>query len=143
MLGLLLASTIALSSPLTLLDESLQFDPSPRLSLSLPSATGGPVPAVLGLFVVGLGQVVNGEPVKGVATFLGAAFLGGVGLGLAQVGPDQRPSGATYLGLGMIGAFVVLYAWSVWDAWTGGGTDGSDEDQPVGMAQMRPGVSFP
>lgn len=143
MLGLLLASALAMSSPLNLIDESLQFDVPSRMSLSAPSAAGGPVPAVLSFFVVGLGQVVNGEPVKGVLTFLSAGFLGGVGLGLAQVGPDHRANGATYLGLGMLGAFVVVYVWSIVDAWRGGWSSGSGGDWSAGIEPMRSDVYRP
>ena len=125
-----------------LLDQSLSMNlngvmsPSAaadNLKLSLDDGSGGGasmspwIPWIASFIIPGLGQVINGQILKGVAFFLGDGLLFGIGEGLVAPGADGTAI-SPVAGLVFELAGTVVWVWNWWDAYAtakaaGGGDD--------------------
>lgn len=89
------------------------------------------ISALLSAAIPGLGQVFNGQVLKGVGFFLGVGLLFGVGGAL--VSPDMILVG---LGLQLVG--LVVYIWNIYDAYAvaaSGPGSGGDIDTPAPVSR--------
>jgi TM2 domain-containing membrane protein YozV len=119
-LGSAAASPVARSSP-RLLDDGGGDGQSRSPGLA----------AVLSVFIPGLGQIYNGQFLRGLGFFLGVPVLSGIGQGLLASSGDS--SGLAVGGLVFAVGALVLYCYGIYDAYEGPGP-GSGGDAPAFVA---------
>ena len=144
MVSLVLAGAVALGSAGGLLERELHLEVPSVTAAEVFRADGGVVPACLSFLFPGAGQVYNGEPFKGGLMFLGIGLTAGMGIAIAQVGPGQEPHAGTWVGLGLLGVSMLIYGWSVIDAFMPWGLYGGGDAEPPPAARpvLRAGAGM-